>query len=192
MDFRVSLEQLIEKLSSQIHTIDGRPLNDVPEHLRFCSACRWRADMISEIAALLAAGGVEPQEVSALVRSVRDTAEARMREQGGEDEVVCNECYMAGFVDGCNDVLERLGAGAVPPREDHWQPIESAPKGYDGKRFQYVLFWGVSSGRSFDHPVIVCGYMDHDRTPVQFYSYKLRITHWMPLPSPPIPQEESR
>jgi hypothetical protein len=75
------------------------------------------------------------------------------------------------------------------PSED-WQPIETAPKGYDGTRFNYVLFWGVSAGRSFDHPVVVIGYMDHDRTPVQFYRYKLHITHWRPLP--PAPGTEDR
>jgi len=67
----------------------------------------------------------------------------------------------------------------------NWQPIETAPNGYDGDRFHYVLFYGHSRANSFLHPVIVCGYMDHDRKPVQFYQYKLTITHWMPMPEPP-------
>ena len=66
-----------------------------------------------------------------------------------------------------------------------WQPIETAPNGYDGERFHHVLFLGHSSANSFLHPVIVSGWVHHNRKPVQHYSYKLRITHWQPLPDPP-------
>lgn len=67
-----------------------------------------------------------------------------------------------------------------------WQPIETAPIGYDGKHFHHVLFLGVSRGRSFAGEVIVSGWMDRGRTPVHGYSYKLTITHWRPLPDPPV------
>lgn len=66
-----------------------------------------------------------------------------------------------------------------------WQPIETAPNGYDGTRFHYVLFRGVSAGRSFNHPVYVNGYMGSNREPVHYYHYKLHITHWMPCPEEP-------
>jgi hypothetical protein len=91
----------------------------------------------------------------------------------------------------CN-LLHQLDAAllASAPPASPWQPIETAPKGYDGKRFNYILFWGTSAGRSFNHPVVVCGYMDSERKPVQFYQYKLHITHWMPVPAPPASQEQ--
>lgn len=66
-----------------------------------------------------------------------------------------------------------------------WQDIETAPKGYDGQTWHYVLFRGVSKGRSFPGAVLVSGWMDNSRQPVHNYSYKLIITHWMPLPDPP-------
>jgi hypothetical protein len=67
-----------------------------------------------------------------------------------------------------------------------WQPIETAPNGYEiGRGFKHVLSLGVSTGRSFDHPVVVSGWMDANRQPVQFYQYRLRITHWQPMPDPP-------
>lgn len=62
-----------------------------------------------------------------------------------------------------------------------WQPIQTAPKGYDGHKWTYVLFWGVSKGRSFAHPVVVSGYMDSNRKPIYYYSYRLVITHWAPM-----------
>lgn len=68
-----------------------------------------------------------------------------------------------------------------------WQPIATCPTGYDGHQFRHVLFLGYSRGRSFNHPVVVSGWMDRDLKPVQYYSYKLQITHWMPLPSLPEP-----
>ena len=62
-----------------------------------------------------------------------------------------------------------------------WQPLETAPVGYDGKRFNHVLFRGVSKARSFSGPVYVSGWMDNDRKPVHEYAYKLIITGWKPL-----------
>jgi len=70
--------------------------------------------------------------------------------------------------------------------ESVWKPIETAPDGYDGKEFNYVLFRGYSKGRSFAHSVEVSGYMgvdnDGKRVPIHFYAYKLVITHWAPIP----------
>ena len=66
-----------------------------------------------------------------------------------------------------------------------WQPIETAPPGYDWERFHPVLFLGHSKGRSFDGTTIVQGWMSHKREPVHNYNYKLVITHWMPLPPTP-------
>ncbi len=68
-----------------------------------------------------------------------------------------------------------------------WQPIETAPPGYtaDAGGFHYVLFLGYSKAGSFAGPVMVSGWMDSQRKPVVHYSYKLRLTHWMPLPDLP-------
>lgn len=63
-----------------------------------------------------------------------------------------------------------------------WQPIETAPEGYDGKRFRHVLFRGYSAGGSFAGPVYVSGWMDSERKPVQWYHYKLKITDWTEIP----------
>jgi hypothetical protein len=76
--------------------------------------------------------------------------------------------------------------------QQQWQPIETAPPGYADGRFVYVLFRGVSRGRSFDGDVVVSGWMDRNQTPVHSYGYKLTITHWMPKPalaSPAPPKE---
>ena len=70
-----------------------------------------------------------------------------------------------------------------------WQPIETAPDGYDGKRFHSVLFRGTSRGGSFAGYAYVSGWMDRNRQPVHSYGYKLNITHWMPLP--PAPSEDA-
>lgn len=51
-----------------------------------------------------------------------------------------------------------------------WQPIETAPHGYDGTRFVYVLFLGWSKSGSFGGPVVVSGWMDGHRKPVHSYS----------------------
>lgn len=74
-----------------------------------------------------------------------------------------------------------MGASARPTPPP-WQPIETAPKGYDGQRFHYVLFRGTSRGRSFAGYAYVSGYIGHDRQPVHSYSYKLDITEWTHLP----------
>ena len=66
-----------------------------------------------------------------------------------------------------------------------WQPIETAPEGFDGKRFHYVLFRGTSKGNSFQGYAHVSGWMDSNRKPVHNYSYVLNIIDWMPLPEPP-------
>jgi hypothetical protein len=66
-----------------------------------------------------------------------------------------------------------------------WQPIETAPDGYTDGKFHYVLFLGVSVSGAFSHPVVVNGWMDSDRKPVQWYHYRLKITHWMPMPELP-------
>lgn len=77
--------------------------------------------------------------------------------------------------------------------QQQWQPIETAPPGYADGRFVYVLFRGVSRGRSFDGDVVVSGWMDRNQTPVHSYGYKLTITHWMPKPAlaSPAPNTES-
>ncbi len=69
----------------------------------------------------------------------------------------------------------------APP--SHWQPLASAPKGYDpGTGFHYVIFKGTSRGKSFSGEVVVTGYMSSTREPVHSYGYKLNITHWMEQP----------
>lgn len=63
-----------------------------------------------------------------------------------------------------------------------WKTIETAPP-YDGcKR---LLFRGFSTGGSIAGPVLVSGWIDTRGQPVQNYSYRLRITHWMPFPDEP-------
>lgn len=72
-------------------------------------------------------------------------------------------------------------------REEHeWQPLETAPKSPTPEgRFQYVLFRGLSTGRSFSQSAVVDGWVSQDGKPNHCYSYKLRITHWMPKPEEP-------
>lgn len=67
--------------------------------------------------------------------------------------------------------------------DEGWRPIDSAPKGYDGEKFNYVLFKGYSKSGAFSGFVHISGFMDSDRKPVHFYNYKLIITHWKPLES---------
>lgn len=66
-----------------------------------------------------------------------------------------------------------------------WQPIATAPVGYDGTRWTYVLFKGYSKGRSFPGEVVVSGWMGKTHegklAPVHSYGYKLVITHWRPM-----------
>ena len=88
-----------------------------------------------------------------------------------------------------DDVFQRASerlrgeAASAPAPTSGWQPIETAPKGYDGQRFHYVLFRGTSRGGSFAGYAYVSGYMDNNRQPVHSYGYKLHITDWMPLPA---------
>ncbi len=85
------------------------------------------------------------------------------------------------LADAIDPVLPALRAALAPT----WQPIQTCPVGYDGKTWTRVLFKGVSSGRSFDYPAIVIGWKGSDGRLVHNYSYKLTITHWMPLPAAP-------
>lgn len=64
----------------------------------------------------------------------------------------------------------------------NWQPIETAPNGYDGTAFHRVLFRGRSKAGSFSGYAYVSGWMDHNRQPVHEYGYKLVIDAWMELP----------
>lgn len=70
-----------------------------------------------------------------------------------------------------------------------WQPIATAPPGLTDGKWTYVLFSGLSKGRSFPGRVVVSGWMGktHDGRyePVHNYSYKLIVTHWMPMPVDP-------
>lgn len=70
-----------------------------------------------------------------------------------------------------------------------WQPIATAPPGLADGKWTYILFSGYSKGKSFGGRVVVSGWMGktHDGRyePVHSYSYKLVITHWMPLPGVP-------
>lgn len=68
---------------------------------------------------------------------------------------------------------------------DGWRPIATAPKGYDGETWTYVLFKGYSKGKSFPGEVVVSGWMgtthDGKLAPVYDYAYKLVITRWRPM-----------
>ena len=66
-----------------------------------------------------------------------------------------------------------------------WRDIATAPEGYDGRKFNRVLFLGHSKAKSFAERVCVSGWMNNDREPVHSYGYKLIITHWQPEPTPP-------
>jgi hypothetical protein len=62
----------------------------------------------------------------------------------------------------------------------NWQPIETAPKGYDR-----ILVCQSLNG------IIAMAYWDggynHWSTGVDPMSYITGVTHWMPLPKPPEP-----
>ena len=77
-----------------------------------------------------------------------------------------------------------------------WQPIATAPPGLADGKWTYVLFSGYSKGKSFAGRVVVSGWMGetHEGTyvPVHNYSYKLVITHWMPLPPPHATPEDAQ
>jgi len=74
---------------------------------------------------------------------------------------------------------------------DQWLPIETAPKGYDKDAgFHRVLFFGWSTGNSFEGGAVVSGWMDSERVPIHNYRYKLRITHWRALPAPPTSEKQ--
>lgn len=87
------------------------------------------------------------------------------------------------------DRIAELKAASCP---HVWQPIATAPVGYDGNKWTYVLFRGTSKGRSFPGTVVVQGWMGktHDGRlePVHSYAYKLNIDAWMPVPldAPPV------
>lgn len=84
-------------------------------------------------------------------------------------------------------------AQAEAPPVTGWQPIATAPPGLVDGQWTYVLFSGYSKSGSFTGLVVVSGWMGktHDGRyePVHNYSYKLVITHWMPLPPPPATPE---
>jgi hypothetical protein len=75
-----------------------------------------------------------------------------------------------------------LVQGEAERRAGEWQPIETLTLRGPEHR---VLFRGVSRGRSFSHAAVVDGWVDSRGEPVHCYSYKLTITHWRPLHSPP-------
>lgn len=64
---------------------------------------------------------------------------------------------------------------------DEWHPMDTAPQGYDGQKWTHVLFKAVSKARSFEGPVYISGWMDHERKPVTNFSYALRYLGWKPL-----------
>jgi hypothetical protein len=93
--------------------------------------------------------------------------------------------------------MYEAAAALVPPAEASagdslrgWQPIATAPPGYENGKFHHVLFRGTSRGGSFAGYAYVSGWMSNDRKPMHSYSYKLDITDWMELPpDPPAPRE---
>lgn len=66
-----------------------------------------------------------------------------------------------------------------------WQPIETAPRGYNSP----VLFKGYSKAGSFAGPVYISGWVDSEGEVVYWYNYKLRFVGWKPIasiePQPP-------
>jgi hypothetical protein len=63
----------------------------------------------------------------------------------------------------------------------NWQPMSTAPKGYDGEKWTHILFKATSKAGSFHGVVYVSGWMDHENKPVTNYSYKLNFLGWKPL-----------
>lgn len=109
-------------------------------------------------------------------RCYQDRCEGALIEQSVRDKEIK---AMQATIDSLQAEVERL------KKLTEWQPIETAPKGYDGHKFTRILFKGYSKASSFSHDVYISGYMDSEREPVYFYRYKLVITHWMPLPESP-------
>jgi len=65
-----------------------------------------------------------------------------------------------------------------------WEPIESAPKGDD----DFFLVCGVGDERC---PFVICGAilwgaLDRDRHKTPSHLHMNWLTHWMPLPAPPV------
>lgn len=83
-------------------------------------------------------------------------------------------------------------------QREQWQPagalirpLGDAPVGYDGEKFNHVIFVATSKSGAFSGRVYVSGWMDHHRKPVHNYSYALNIIGWMPLPTAPITKESA-
>ena len=75
-----------------------------------------------------------------------------------------------------------LAAAPTPPvSEDHWLPIETAPK--DGSKF---LAWR----RHSTIPLIVFYNAEYDQYECNDGHLVFSITHWMPLPKAPAMQED--
>ena len=104
-----------------------------------------------------------------------------------------NEIERAAWLDAQILELEgELEALAAPPtaQAEGWKPIETAPKGNPltpGPRFLlFVKGMGPAFGHVYDDG---CGgfFANADG-----YSGNWEITHWMPLPAPPLPASEAK
>ena len=124
----------------------------------------------------------EPTQDQEVVALVRDIHRAIKRGEGTQDH---------GLIGNLRCILDAVSAdppdflGAPPPPQG-WQPIETAPK-KDG--FQAILAW--DSGHS-----MAGFYLDNSKTSVPWAGWRVhsnvvpppgKITHWMPLPAPTIP-----
>jgi hypothetical protein len=53
---RTALKELLEKWRGLLHTFDGKPMRDYPDHARYCSECRHTLRAITDLSATLATG----------------------------------------------------------------------------------------------------------------------------------------
>jgi len=97
--------------------------------------------------------------------------------------------------DGAGRIADAIIADKTLVATKMWQPIDTAPK--DGT---HILAFRVPVGVSFTNltnpPTVVHWFDDQDEP--GFYTsvnerapeYPFNPTHWMPLPAPPIPQQD--
>jgi hypothetical protein len=140
------------------------------------------------------------QALRALVAKWRDQAE-RHKTHG--------DCYRIGEgwgINECADELDALLASSAPLVEQ-WRPIETAPKGSwpdgpdDTRDPAYVapphLWLTLPDGQrcvgSFDayYAEGGNGYDGDSPWVEEFSSERVRPTHWMPLPSPPVERQQT-
>lgn len=116
--------------------------------------------------------------------TTRDVSDAALASPQGRDAVI-EECARTletnypdhGFLNAYCAAIRALKSSA-PPGTDTWQPIETAPR--DGTAILGVWWAIIYAGREPEPKVgIVCwsgGWTPYDRV----------ITHWQPLPAPPV------